>query len=289
MHPLPCACPRWRAQNVVYCPQLPAQLPSHCVPLPLQVLIESRQGPVRNILNAQELVDDCNRLSASWPLDPASPIKRIQCRWAGMAMGCAAVSMEGSGHARQSELHAQCILVRCEYEAESTVLLNATPSACPRRFISFGGDPMQDMLATASADVLVAVHGAGCTNWLFMAPGSALLEIRCVSAGPVDTGQRLVPAAATPLLVQAYAPSVSQRLPAFPTCCGSSAPAFLHPHCPQALPVWLSRLGGRLLPLHQRQQQPDPLLLRPEHRGGWGQPVQVVVWQVCCFLLVSWS
>lgn len=49
--------------------------------LRLQVLIESRQGPVRNILNARELVDACNQQSASWPLDPASPIKRIQCRW----------------------------------------------------------------------------------------------------------------------------------------------------------------------------------------------------------------
>ncbi|PRW56188.1 raffinose synthase [Chlorella sorokiniana] len=91
----------------------------------LKVLIESRQGPVRNILNAQQLVDDCNRLSGSWLLDPASLIKRIQCR-----------------------------------------------------FISYGSDPVHDMLATASADVLVAVHGAGCTNWFFMAPGSALLEIR---------------------------------------------------------------------------------------------------------------
>lgn len=60
-----------------------AQLPAHVLAPSPQVLIESRQGPVRNILNAQQLVDDCNRLSASWQLDPASPIQRIQCRWVG--------------------------------------------------------------------------------------------------------------------------------------------------------------------------------------------------------------
>lgn len=33
-------------------------------------------------------------------------------------------------------------------------------------------------MAAAGADVLVAVHGAGCTNWMFMSPGAALLEVR---------------------------------------------------------------------------------------------------------------
>lgn len=240
--------------------------PVHWLLLRPQVLIESRQGPVRNVLNAQELVDDCNRLSASWPLDPASPIKRIQCRWAGMAMGCAAVSMEGSGHARQSQLHAQCILVRCECEAESTAWMHSLE----RRTLS----------SLAGSSALEATQCRTCWQppaqtcwWLCTAraapTGSSWRPAPpCWKSGArqqaLSTGQGLVPAPAA----CAGICTVSQRLPALPACCGSSAPAFLHLHCPQALPVWLSRLGGRLLPLHQRQQQPDPLLLRPEHRGG---------------------
>lgn len=48
----------------------------------------------------------------------------------------------------------------------------------PCRLHTFGNDTAGDIMAAASADVVVAVHGAGCTNWMFMGPGSALLEIR---------------------------------------------------------------------------------------------------------------
>lgn len=34
------------------------------------------------------------------------------------------------------------------------------------------------MLQSADADVLVAVHGSGCMNWLSMREGSAMLELR---------------------------------------------------------------------------------------------------------------
>ena len=50
--------------------------------------------------------------------------------------------------------------------------------ACRRRSITFGNDTAHDIVAAASADALVVAHGAGCTNWFFMQPGSALLEIR---------------------------------------------------------------------------------------------------------------
>lgn len=62
--------------------------------------------------------------------------------------------------------------------AKKGASLTPHPRPARRRFTSFGSDPVHDLLATASADVLVAVHGAGCTNWFFMAPGSTLLEIR---------------------------------------------------------------------------------------------------------------
>lgn len=136
-----------------------------------QVLIESRQGPVRNILNAHQLVDDCNRLSDSWQLDPASPIKRIQCRWVGPGADIGVVQM-----GRQSEVLA--CLETCQNSCKIGAAHTPHPCPAPCRFISFGRDPVHDLLATASADVLVAVHGAGCTNWFFMEPGSTLLEIR---------------------------------------------------------------------------------------------------------------
>jgi len=47
--------------------------------VPVQVLIENRDGPVRNILNVKELLQDCNN-GTGWRLPPASPIKRVQCR-----------------------------------------------------------------------------------------------------------------------------------------------------------------------------------------------------------------
>ena len=51
-----------------------------------QVLIEHRRSSsARNLLNSQELVELCNAegfrgSGGEWQLDPASPIKRVQCR-----------------------------------------------------------------------------------------------------------------------------------------------------------------------------------------------------------------
>ena len=60
------------------------------------------------------------------------------------------------------------------------VLLATRPPAHRRRrrLHTFGGDSAADVVAARSADVVLAVHGAGCTNWFYMAPGSALLELR---------------------------------------------------------------------------------------------------------------
>ena len=49
---------------------------------------------------------------------------------------------------------------------------------CRRRAYTFGNDTAHDIVAAASADALVAVHGAGCTNVFYMGEDAALLEIR---------------------------------------------------------------------------------------------------------------
>lgn len=45
----------------------------------LKVLIEHRTGPAGGLLNWQELEEECNR-HTGWQLDPASGIRRVQCR-----------------------------------------------------------------------------------------------------------------------------------------------------------------------------------------------------------------
>ncbi|KAL4452632.1 hypothetical protein ABPG75_008294 [Micractinium tetrahymenae] len=98
----------------------------------LKVLIEHRSGPAGNLLNWQELVEQCNR-HAGWQLDPASRFERVQCR-------AATFSTE---------------------------------------------DPRLDLAAARSADVLVAVRGPACIQWLGMRDGSTLLELRPFESGPL--------------------------------------------------------------------------------------------------------
>ncbi|EFN56638.1 hypothetical protein CHLNCDRAFT_144434 [Chlorella variabilis] len=110
-------------------PPLPAEARFQGGPEVLKVLINRRHGPVRNLLNSAALVQACNDPAAWRGLAGAqgrgSPIRRVQCREAGL-----------------------------------------------------GGDGLANMAAVRAADVLVCLHGAACTNWLFMSKGSALLEIR---------------------------------------------------------------------------------------------------------------
>ncbi|KAL4439005.1 hypothetical protein ABPG77_006942 [Micractinium sp. CCAP 211/92] len=98
----------------------------------LKVLVEHGSGPAGGLLNWEELVNQCNRYT-KWQLEPASGIKRVQCR-------AATFSTE---------------------------------------------DPRLDLAAARSADVLVAVRGPACIQWLGMRDGAALLELRPFESGPL--------------------------------------------------------------------------------------------------------
>ena len=174
-----------------------------------QVLINRRHGPVRNLLNSAALVQACNDPAAWRGLAGAqgrgSPIRRVQCREAGL-----------------------------------------------------GGDGLANMAAVRAADVLVCLHGAACTNWLFMSKGSALLEIRwawawagcawmrCALSRVWLAGARLAPpsanAAGRPPACRASGDARRARR----ACDGSRHAACAAPVPLQALPVWVAGavLGG---------------------------------------------
>lgn len=150
----------------------------------LKVLIERREGPSRNLLNAAELERLCNR-AASWQGRLAGGIKRVQCRCAGGPAGqrcrgttaggdagcCRAASCRTRAHPTLRRAHPKPVSAPC--------LPPATPPPYPpNRSLAFSGDTLENMAAVRGADVLVAVHGGACTNWLFMREGSSLLEIR---------------------------------------------------------------------------------------------------------------
>lgn len=128
---------------------------------------------VRNLLNWEELEQQCNKFSG-WKLD-GSPFRRVQCRcaseprlcrppltltrWAGCAwlhrpLGCAV-------HPTRPPNRPPCAL-----------------TCATRRSATFTSNPLHNFAAVADVDALVVVHGSGCANWLAMRERSAMLELR---------------------------------------------------------------------------------------------------------------
>lgn len=176
----------------------------------LQVLIEHRTGPAGGLLNWQELEEECNR-HTGWQLDPASGIRRVQCRCAGGGRPAASTpralprhrpqrhplsvlplpaALRGSSPCASAEhLLPLCQLpVRalappppCRHGHPAATPPYPTPTRLPAlcRAASFSTeDPRLDLAAARSADALVAVRGPACVQWLGMRPGAALLELR---------------------------------------------------------------------------------------------------------------
>ncbi|KAG2484773.1 hypothetical protein HYH03_016427 [Edaphochlamys debaryana] len=118
----------------------------------LRVVIESRQGPVRNLQSMQQLLEACARLTAAGPgAFRVGRFASIECRAAAFGGQVTRDARGGTGMATVN---------RQVTGAEDEALFAA------------------NVAAVRSADVLVTVHGAGAANSFFMRPGSALLELR---------------------------------------------------------------------------------------------------------------
>lgn len=80
------------------------------------------------------------------------------------------------------ELVAECNSVRWELPGTSPW------KKVQCRSTTLGADPMHNLAAVRPADMVVIVHGSGCSNWLAMREGSALLEIRPYKFGSEQRG-----------------------------------------------------------------------------------------------------